>query len=433
MVSSYDIWLTLSSQRPYFHSSLEVLSGDVRLSVRKQIEIESVEISFEGISKTQTMAATRTESHYLVSRRQLLFPLPGTQGSESSKKKFKLTAGVYDYHFDLKIPQFSECGGAGPQNGVSHIRSLLPPSLSGVEFNIDYELKATVKTASRLKSNITTHRFLVFRPFDPIDEMLTNSLPLFARKEAIFKNVTPPIISNPPVTAKDVPFAFEVRIDAPFMTAGKPPNFKLFITSTHGPERYRNSDGTSNGIGKFRLQNLVLELKCMVNVRVEMESGVVGRTYPLVARKDIGLAIDLARLVRSPLADQVSNARPYEFEIPRQIYDSAEIDKHATPTFKTCNLEMNYTLNITTVFTGSKRGSKVMTGIAVPIKLLAGVPPPEEYIQAKGIPLDIAADFLRMYHASESQAVPGSAQPLPLYQPPPSYDAPPADKHSKKE
>lgn len=429
MVSSYDLRLTLTNKRPQCHTNLEVLRGDVTLNVRKQIEIESVEIAFEGLSRTQTMSATKTEVHCVVSRKQVLFPLPGTQNAGDSKRKFKLTPGVYDYHFEIPVPYMSECGNSKANGG--HLICPLPPSVTAADFNVDYELKATVKTASRLKSNITTHRYLVFRPFDPIDEMLSNSLPMFVRKEAKFTNMTPAIIPETPTRGKEVPFAFEVRIDSPYMTLGKPPNFRLFITSKHSAERYKTSDGRSSGLGKFSLQNIVIDLKCIVSIKVEMESGVIGRAYPLVRRKAVNSVIDLAKLVPSSLAEQVNNLWPYELELPRQMYETIEINSHTAPTFKSCNIDLSYVMNIVATFTSPKQGQgqRVMTAASVPIKLLSGVPPPQEYLQAQNIPPEIAADFLTMYGtARETQGddPSDSVQPLPLYQPPPSYDAPPS-------
>lgn len=454
-----DVKLTIHKNRDKFHTNLDTLRGTVELKVNSEITVENVQVKFEGFSRTrievkersmsdsnnsQTRTVTKSETHPLVYKVVTLFPPPNVR-EVSNSKKFTLTPGKYEYDFEIKVPLESECtdANASGYNYIRHSIGPLPPSATFPEiFSVDYILKVTVRRTSWYKTNIREFKYPKFTPFDPIDEVIARTTPMFARKDVNFRNMIPKrialtekptgpesyrILEKKTLSSKsskflktvfgngggksgkdnytegiDVPFALEVRVNSPYTTIDKPLNMTLFITSQIPPDKYKGIDGKSSGLGEFYLQNLKIELLASYYVVAENYNKLIGFPFPIIKMpKELNLRIDLANL--KPSKPNIGASSPYqwEMEIDYKLYGPANVSgNQLVPSFKTCNIEVNYKLNVMANFvedpdSWSSSGKKIE--VNAPIIVLSGIPPPEEYIQMKQIPPHIAQQLLREY------------------------------------
>lgn len=456
-----DIKLTLHNNRPLFFTSLDTLRGKVELNVTSEIAVENVQVKFEGFAKTKlevrervhhggsgnTRTQVKRESHTLVYKAVTLFPPPNVR-EVSDNKKFTLTPGKYEYDFDIKVPLSNECGDpTSPNfNYLRHLESPLPPNVLGSiddMFSVQYILKVTVRRASWFKTNIREIKIPQLRPFDPIDELISFTQPIFLKKDDVFKGKIPKRIAltekpkgpesykipeRKSISGKSsrflksvfggqveepnyaepthVPFTFEVRASGPFVTVGQSPNIGLFISSRYGPDRYKGIDHQTSGLGAFYLQSLRIELEAGISLIAENARKHIVRSFPIVYKKDINLPIDLADLEPSPLSTETSNVQPYELEIERSLFQDAVITNNLTPSFKVCNIDLSYRLKVTATFVDNINSwSAKKIEVLAPIALLSGIPAPEEYIEMRQIPPHIAQQVLKNYpremHGSE--------------------------------
>lgn len=454
-----DIHLSLIPTRPDSYTSLDTLRGKVLINVNKEIDVENVQVKFEGFAKTeievrervhsangstQTRHVVKKETHTLVHQTKTLFPPPNVRNVSNSKTKFTLTPGEYEYDFQFTVPMTNECGDTfNPNyNSFRHFPTPLPPSCAGAGHSVNYLIKVTIRRASWLKTNIREIKTPHLRPFDPIDEILAFSQPLFLSKESTLTGMIPKRIattekpSGPEsytipkknsiserssnffrsvfksdtedphlVDGQDVPFALEARIDGPFVTTSQAPNYQLFITSKHGPEKYRGIDNQSSGLGQFILKSLRIELAAFANLTAESHTEVTGATYPILTLNNLNYEIDLADLAPNTLAQQAQNAPPYQLAINPTLYQDATVKETVPPTFRTCNIFLEHKLQIVAVFAeNAKSWTSKKVVLSAPVKVLSGIPAPEEYIQFRQIPPDVAAGILARYPSHMKRA-----------------------------
>lgn len=182
--------LLLDGNRPPFYTNLDTIRGKVVLTVYGVIDVENIQVKFEGFAKTEIVVrknsfqngqprsrrVTKSENHTLVYQCITLFPPPNVR-EVSQSNSFTLTPGTYEYEFDFKIPMMNQCGAPG-QNGFGHSPSSLPPSITGDGYNIEYFVKVTVRRPSLMKFNMREIHDITLTPFDPIDEILEAQLSL---------------------------------------------------------------------------------------------------------------------------------------------------------------------------------------------------------------------------------------------------------------
>lgn len=205
-------------------------------------------------------------------------------------------------------------------------------------------------------------------------------------------------LKEEPEKGVDVPFSFEVRFDSPFITPGQLPNYRLFITSPKGPQRYKDTHNQSSGLGQFVIRSLKIELVRSGAYTAESHTKTFDKTYTMYDRTDLDYRIDLADLVLTPTAMSARDPQPYELEIKRQLYRKARLPDNVIPTFRICNIHMEYKLVIRLSFaeTAQHWNPKKMM-LSTPIRLLSGIPPPGEYIQHTQVPPLVASQFLNRY------------------------------------
>lgn len=478
-MSSCDASIWLDKDRPTSYSSLDTIRGTAVLIVHKELAVESVQIKFEGFATTdinvkekvysqyhaQSNRVMRSESHTLIYQRRTLFPSASTRQPSDSGTKYTLKPGRHAYDFKFKIPMVNQCADR-VENSVKHFSSPLPPSGAGYGFNVKYLVKLTVRRASWVKSNIRAQQSIQIMPFDPIDDVLAFSQPTFVRKQEKFTGMIPKKIAMTemptgpesyetpqkntftgksskflkavfkPETEEpryfngvEVPFFFEARLDDPFITRGQLPDYQLYITSNYGPDRYRGIDNQSSGLGQFILKSLKIDLICFGDLTAAAHTVDFERTYPMLNLTDLEYRIDLADLVLSPSANDTQE--PYELEIKHSLYKKPTIQDGILPSFRTCNIDLQYKLRITAGFAESAKswGSKKLT-VSAPMKLLSGIPPPAEYIYDRQIPPNVAFEFMSRYPAEALAHLgtePDTGQ-IPNYEEdeqPPPYQAPP--------
>ncbi|ODQ57615.1 hypothetical protein WICANDRAFT_80946 [Wickerhamomyces anomalus NRRL Y-366-8] len=443
-----DVKLTLKNERANYITSLDTLRGKVELNVNSEITVENVQIKFEGFAKTkievkervhngnssQTRTQIKRESHTLVYNAVTLFP-PSNVREVSDNKKFTLTPGKYEYDFEIKVPLLNQCADGGAYG--SHQLSVLPPtsSLSDL-FNIHYLLKVTVRRTTWYKANIREIKPVNLRPFDPIDEIIAFSQPLFLRKDEVFKGMIPKRIAltekptgpesykipekkslggkssrflksvfggqvDEPnyVDSTIVPFSLEIRINGPYLSMGQTPNLSLFITSKYGPERYKGIDNQTSGLGSFYLHHLKIDLASSICLVAQSARKLLLPEYSIFHQKDLNYPIDLANLQPNPLSNETSNSLPYELELDRSMFEGdAVVRADIPPTCRTCNIEISYKLKVTATFVENiDSWSSKKIEVQAPVTILSGIPAPEEYIEMRQIPPHIAQQVLRNY------------------------------------
>ncbi len=161
---------------PYaFYTNLDFISGRIILSLSNDETISAIVVKLEGESKTVLIKPipeyerrrrrdweTAIENHKILYKIQQVFPDTNTGANTSTT--YTLPAGVHEYPFRFKIPFNNSCneknmqamnigfGGIrlmdlASQMQYRHIKSTLPPSLSGFpgEAEIRYYVKVTVQ------------------------------------------------------------------------------------------------------------------------------------------------------------------------------------------------------------------------------------------------------------------------------------------------
>ncbi|CCH46965.1 hypothetical protein BN7_6572 [Wickerhamomyces ciferrii] len=446
-----DIVIQLNNTDGYKYKPLDVIRGRVNLKVHKEISVKEVTVKFAGISRsefqvnerrrtangnTQNRKVTKTEFHTVAYDEGIIFPPPNVR-NVSNSKEFTLTPGEYVYDFAFKIPLRNVCyltntGG----RGVTHGDTRLPPSMgiTGIG-NINYQVRVTVKRASWFKSNPQEHKNPMVTSFDPIDDIISHTHPFFLRNSIVFSDKihkrialtekpTGPesyeipikesarkksshfiksLFGNkgpPPKFAQeyDVPFVFEVRCSTPFLRIGRVPQLKIFLTSKHGPERYRGIDNQTSGLGQFILEDFGIYLIGTYSVIAEGRSVQEQRIYRLNHKRDLSMELDLANLEPNPLHGTTADSNPFQLELPFSLYGDAVVLDVVKPTFDTCNIKVDYKLNIWAKFLEEKKswGSKKLEFLT-PVTVLTGVPAPQEYIQMMQIPPQLAQQVLETY------------------------------------
>lgn len=208
-----------------------------------------------------------------------------------------------------------------------------------------------------------------------------NSAPMSSKPSSPFSRD-----NAPEINMYDVPFSFEVRFRHPaFLIPTKAPSFKLFLVSNVKPSRYSlaqyGKPDDSNGLGVVYLQKLIVELVSTTTISVlENDSGstreiheakhddvinVCNNTYENL-KLDLFNARKLKSLNSSITSTQRESNAIYELEIPAKYYENSILPRHLSPSFRTCNIDRKYTLNILAGFLSEKitdfnKGSEEMT------------------------------------------------------------------------
>ncbi|CCH46966.1 hypothetical protein BN7_6573 [Wickerhamomyces ciferrii] len=440
-----DITIQLNNTNGYKYRPLDVIRGRVSLKVHKEISVKEVTVKFSGVSRSevqvnesrltanelqfQARKAIKTEAHIVAYDEVVIFPPPNVR-KVSSNKEFTLTPGDYVYDFAFKIPLRNICylTKTGDRATV-HGHKKLPPSMDidGIG-NIKYQIRVIVDRASWSKPNPQESKSLLVTTFDPlIEDIISNTKLVFLKNSIEFSDKVTESYEVPvressskkpsqfikslfgnkrPARSSlareyNVPFGFEARIcSSPFLRIGKlVPQLMIFLTSKHGPERYRGVDNQTSGLGQLILDDFGIHLTVTYNLIAEGRTIQEARRYKLVYKKDLSLVLDLANLEPNPLFGTTANSNPFQLGIPTFIYENAVVPDVINPTFDTCNIKVDYNLNIWAKFREEKKSwhSGRVGFLTVPVTVLAGIPSPQEYIQMMKIPHHLAQQVLETY------------------------------------
>ncbi|CCH46964.1 hypothetical protein BN7_6571 [Wickerhamomyces ciferrii] len=446
-----DIILELNNTNDYKYKPLDVIRGRVSLKVHKEIRVKDITVKFAGISKskvqvnekratngnTKNRKVTKSESHTVAYDECTIFPPPNVR-KVSNNKEFTLTPGEYVYDFAFKIPLVNICAytaGTG-ERGIGHSNTILPPStfIEGIA-DIDYEVRVTVRRASWLKLNLQEYQRTWVTNFDPIiEEIIPDKRPFVLKNSIVFsdkihkrialtekptgpKSYEIPVKESPHKTSSsfiksligikqskprfaqeyDVPFVLEVRFSSPILKIPEPPDLRVFLTSRYGPERYRGIDNETSGLGQFILNDFVIYLIGTYSVTAEGWTTQEEREYKLIHLRDVSIKLDLANLEPIPFYETRVDLNPFQLEVPISLSYMGLVPTF-NPTFETCNIKLDYKLNIRAKFKEEKKSwlSKEVEFLT-PVTVITGVPAPQEYIQIKQISPRLAKKVLKTY------------------------------------
>ncbi|CCH46967.1 Arrestin domain-containing protein A [Wickerhamomyces ciferrii] len=436
----------------YTYKPLDVIRGRVCLKVHKEINVQEVTVKFDGISisqvyvtekrynpktkKIETRTYIRKDSHIFAHDGCVIFPPPNVR-NVSNNKVFTLTPGEYIYDFAFKLPLRNICAYTGTGRRIAgHSYTMLPPSMGISDIGkINYQVKVKVKRDSWFRADPRMRKGLNVTSFDPIDDIIRFTSPFVLRGSIVFSNrihkrialsekPTGPesyeipiresslkksshfiksLFGNedpPPKFAQefDVPFVFEVRCPSQFLKINQVPGLKIFLTSKHGPERYRGIDDQASGLGQLILKDFGIYLIGTYTATSGVHVTTYQKTYRLTSKRDLPMMLDLANLKPNPIYGTTSNSNPFQLELPISLYGDAVVPADIEPTFETCNLKKNYMLNIRAKFREDKKSwHSKMVEFFRPVTVLTGVPAPQEYIQMNHIPHRLAQRVLKTY------------------------------------
>ncbi|CCH46968.1 hypothetical protein BN7_6575 [Wickerhamomyces ciferrii] len=447
---SVNITIQLNNTNGYKYKPLDIIRGRVFLRVYKEINIKDVIVNFYGTSRSQFYVIERrrnmdtgemederickTETHTVAYDGCIIFPPPNVR-SVSNNKAFTLTPGEYVYDFAFKIPLRNRCGTGKRTRGHGDTR--LPPSMgiTGVG-SINYRVQVTIRRASRFRSNIEEYKYPNITCFDPIEDIISYAQPFSLRKSVVLSNQIHKRIAltekptgpesyeipmrkstrkksshfikslfgskePPPKFAQeyDVPFVFEVECSSPILRINQAaPDLKIFLKSKYGPNTYRGIDNQTSGLGHFILEEFGIYLIGTYSVIAEDRSIQKRISYRLTFKGNLSMNLDLADLEPNPLYGTAEDSNPFQLEFPRFLYENATVPKGIKPTFDTCNIKVDYKLNIRARFLEEQKGwySKSVE-LFKPVSVITGVPAPQEYIEMKQIPPHLAQQVLETY------------------------------------
>jgi hypothetical protein len=217
------------------YTNLDSIGGRIILSLSHDESVSAIVVKLEGQSKSviaRTLSlppsafyhlnssrvskddqrqgsATATEKHKILYEVSQVFPTQNStaSGGNATDPVYTLRAGQHEYLFKFKIPLDNGCShlpsqqtrpnhdpGAfweregRPQLPYRHVKRVLPPSLTGfgIEAEVRYYIKVTVRRPSRFKGNKRSEHPFRFTPFDP-PKIPTSSKEVYARRPYIFQ------------------------------------------------------------------------------------------------------------------------------------------------------------------------------------------------------------------------------------------------------
>jgi hypothetical protein len=337
-----------------FYTNLDVISGRIILSLTSDENVSAITVKLEGESKTvlarppggqqnlnpslvtqrDQRQGVAKEDHKILDKVTQVFPSQDPGSGMTMGVSYMLRRGQHEYPFQFKIPFNNVCwdpefqllhpegfrgGYAGQVPHSTHIKTMLPPSLTGFpgEAEIRYFVKVTVKRPSIFKGNRRSEIGFKFMPIEPPRAPPTTN-EVYARRPYMFKNLPPQILGNVPIGEVDA------RLPNPaILTCSEPVPLRLIM---------RNLNESKQQLYLMFLQmNLIgsTEVRALDVMRVETSSWVIIRVN--------GLAVPIG----SP-GDEIHT----ETIVDNKLWDQVPLPNTVAPSFHTCNLTRSYELEV---------------------------------------------------------------------------------------
>ncbi|CAI6339458.1 unnamed protein product [Periconia digitata] len=399
------------------YTNLDVLNGRVQLQIPNPVNVTSIVVKLEGEARTRLMTAikpSRTdkqrpvlEVHKFLYKTQVVWPA-GMQQDElltNTKQAFPLDAGKHEYPFQFKLPlnmgcqqqnslstnvSFSNMIPEYGKNPTQHVKTTLPPSLSGFpgEAEIRYFVKVTVNRPEFYKENPRDMANFTFLPIEPPRPAQTDG-EAYARRSHQFLEGPPGssggkkgFFGHKDPTAPDVNpnhsprVSVDARLPNPaILTINQALPLKILVKNMG--ERSKN----------IYLQMLQIELIGYTKVRAHEVTRTESNSWLLASMSNMAIPIG------SP-----TDAVGTEVPINQEYWSDKLIPNTVAPSFQACNLSRSYEIEVRVgLGYGSYNHGEdqlVVLPLRLPVKLYSGIAPPQALLEASstgGTPTAAAA------------------------------------------
>ena len=343
---------------PSFYTNLDAISGRITLSLNSDENISAILVKLEGESKTalerppgafqhwnpslmtekdQRQGVSR-ENHKVLYKVSQVFPTQNLSSGAAAESGYTLRAGQHEYPFRFKIPFYNGCsdsksqqivlgtklgglGKGGQQLQCTHVKRILPPSLTGFpgEAEIRYYVKVTVQRPSLFKENRRWEVGFRFMPIEP-PRPPPSTNEVYARRPYTFQ----PCPAYPQ-TLKLVPRGeVDARLPSPaILTCNEPVPLRIIL-------RKLSEDSE-------QLYLMLLQLHLIGST--EVRAGDVVRVEPQVWN-----VMSINRLVM-PIGSP-SDTSGTEIVVDKTLWDHIPLPNTVAPSFNICNLTRKYDLDV---------------------------------------------------------------------------------------
>ncbi|KAH7026435.1 uncharacterized protein B0I36DRAFT_366000 [Microdochium trichocladiopsis] len=417
-----------------FYTNLDEISGQVILGLNRVETIGNVVVKLEGDSRTALKTpdldgrvnkydsnGVVTESHKLLYRLQQVFPTPNTPMNGPGGSSV-FNPGQHAFRFNFKMPLNNIChdpkamssligvggmlapgqsgmlglGGFRTMDGtrqlmLQHVKSTLPPSLTGfhAQAEIRYYIKVTIQRPGFFKENWRFQIGFKFLPLEPPRPALT-AQEAFARRPFAFTPRTPhpakrhsffgiggksknkdPAEPGPVEGEKQEPPTIEV--------SARLPHPAILTCNENIPLRILAKKAAPVNEQVY-LVGLEVVLLGYTNVRVSTLYHTETSKWTVVTQQNLKVPLGKPE-------DEVGS----EFEVPNNLWAGQALPNTVAPSFKACNIERRYELEVHLALSWGLPGVKGATAfpqlLRLPLKLsnvavFSGIKPPPELLQA---------------------------------------------------
>ncbi|KAI0407587.1 hypothetical protein F4802DRAFT_517994 [Xylaria palmicola] len=402
---------------PEFYTNLDFISGRVIVVLHRPETIGNIIVKLEGESQTALPLQPERPDEYGV---------PGNRVTENHKILYRvfqvypddavalsLQPGLHEFKFNFKVPLNNIChdaraisavmgvggvGGVGnagilgkggfrtmdgaKQLMLAHVRSTLPPSLTGFpqEAEIRYYIKVTIQRPGIFKENWRYQLGFKFLPVEP-PRPDSQKQEAFARRPFAFKPRTPLSArrsffgsrpNNAPNAAGQTPPSVEMSARLPYpsiLTCNEPLPLRIIAKKLASTQE------------QAHLTALEIALVGYTHMRVANLQKVEQTRWIVVS------ALNLSIPLGAP-ADPVNS----EFEVPNTLWGAQRLPNTVAPSFRTCNLARRYGLELKLSLSWGlpgpgKSGGMLPQVISLPlamskIDVFSGIKPPAQLLQA---------------------------------------------------
>ncbi|KAI0134588.1 hypothetical protein BJ170DRAFT_591557 [Xylariales sp. AK1849] len=416
---------------PEFFTNLDYIQGRVFLGLNRPENIGNIIVKLEGEAKTALALGQTdpsgpvlsssagnivTESHKLLYLVEQIYPDERATASMAvGAMPGVLNPGQHEFRFKFKLPLNNICGntkamaalnGVGGTGGVSnqglfglggyrtmdgskqlmlqHVRSTLPPSLTGFprKAEIRYYIKVTIQRPGFFKENWRYQIGFKFLPIEPPRPKITGQ-EAFARRPFFFKPRTPApykkrgsFFGNKPSQSDDVeqnPPAIEMSARLPhpsILTCNQPLPIRLIAKKLAASQE------------QVYLTSLEMALVGYTNIRVYDMQQTEATRWLVCSASNLSIAVGDPK-------DPVDT----ETTLPDALWAGHRLPNTVAPSFTACNISRRYEIEIKLSLSwglpsaNGKATAPYPLIVFLPLKLskveiLSGITPPAELLQS---------------------------------------------------
>ncbi|KAF2794070.1 hypothetical protein K505DRAFT_337269 [Melanomma pulvis-pyrius CBS 109.77] len=372
----------------------DTVEGSVVLYCKSTITLSKVTVtlsgkSTSGLSGTSGLLLHRRnrESHRFVHETQDITPY--TDNLKSAKQEpVKLSFGYHSFPFRLNIPWLAECK-VCPAGGSRE----LPPSMCNLvkDADISYKVDTSVTVRNILKENISRSVKIYVWPLDErplsVSRMAPDSFPCTSKISASISGVTHRPGSTQqtddliliPSVADPAQISVESRFPQDFaLTCGRDVAMSLNVKKC---DKY---------LGTLSLQSFQMLLVGYTNISGQPAAQGQTEFWMIQSLSNIDYKI-------SDAYDAVGSGK----YISEEMWEGKPLPMSVIPSFKSCNLERRYELEILMGFQcEAPRGRVKFVQLCVPVKVYSGIIP-GQCTNAKNDPNSQAGSFDLSFQADD--------------------------------